>query len=215
MSSGIVVTRQGVLVTASPTDLTRLKDGFARDHVIRLREFFAPELLQALDRRLDLAAFRPRVEDGREIELTLDAPDALALTVVALNDPALFAAIDGVTECGSIGCFSGRVHLRRAAPEGGHYYPWHTDAAQQRLVGISVNLGSEPFEGGVFELRRRRSKRLLAQVSNPTRGDAVLFRISRHLEHHVTAVTTQTPRLVLAGWFRRAPDFWQKARACA
>ena len=162
-------------------------------------------------KHLEGAAFSRRVENGVEIELTLEEPAPLALAMVTLNDPALFAGVDRITGCGEIGCFSGRVHLRRASADGGHYYPWHSDVAQERLVGLSVNLSEERFDGGVLEIREEASKLVIARVANQTAGDAVLFRISPDLEHHVTPVTTDTPRLVLAGWFRRAPRFWDDA----
>jgi predicted 2-oxoglutarate/Fe(II)-dependent dioxygenase YbiX len=105
------------------------------------------------------------------------------------------------------------VYSRHARADGAHYYPWHSDIAHERLVGLSVNLSSELFEGGVLEVREERSRRVVARVANRTAGDAVLFRISPVLEHHVTPVTAGGERLVLAGWFRRAPDFWQNACA--
>ena len=215
VGQGIEVTRRGLDVGATVDEIAALREAFARDHVVRLRGFFGDRLLADFRARVRAAAFSRRVEHGVEIEHTLEEPAPLALTVVALNDPALFVVIDRITGCGPIGCFTGRVHLRRASPGGGHYFPWHTDAVQQRLVGLSVNLSADPFEGGVLQLRRRRSKSLIAEVENPAAGDAVLFRISRDLEHHVTPVTTAAPRLVLAGWFRRSPDFWRKAGVCA
>ena len=137
------------------------------------RGFFGAPTARGLSRpRSKDAAFSRRVEHGVEIEHTLEEPAPLALTVVALNDPALFDVIDRITGCGAIGCFTGRVHLRRASADGGHYFPWHTDAVQQRLVGLSVNLSADPFEGGVLQMRRRRSKSLIAEVENPTAGDA-------------------------------------------
>ena len=215
VGQGIEVTRRGLDVGATVGELAALREAFARDHVVRLRGFFGAPLLAAFRARVKDAAFSRRIEQGVEIEHTLEEPAPLALTVVALNDPALFDVIDRITGCGSIGCFTGRVQLRQASANGGHYFPWHTDAVQERLVGLSVNLSEHPFEGGILQLRRRRSKSVIAEVDNPTAGDAVIFRISRDLEHHVTPVTTAAPRLVLAGWFRRSPDFWRKAGVCA
>jgi hypothetical protein len=206
----LVLTKAGIAPGGDDAELIALRRQFDRDHVVRLPGFFGPDLLAALRARLVGAEFSRRVENGVEVELTLEEPAPLALAFVTLNDPALFAGIDRITGCGPIGCFSGRVHLRRASSNGGHYYPWHNDVAQERLVGLSVNLADEPFEGGILELREESSKRIIARVANATAGDAILFRISPDLEHHVTPVTTNTPRLVLAGWFRRAPNFWTK-----
>jgi hypothetical protein len=207
----LVLTKTGIAPGVDDAELTALRQQFARDHVVRLPGLFGPELLAALRRRLEGAAFSRRVEKGIEIELTLEEPAPLAIAMVTLNDPALFALIDRMTGCGSIGCFSGRVHLRRRSADGGHYYPWHDDVGHDRLVGLSINLSAERFAGGVLEIRDRESERIVARVRNPTAGDAVLFRIAPTLEHHVTPVTTDAARLVLAGWFRRAPNFWDKA----
>lgn len=213
--SGIVLTRRGLDVTTNAEELAALAEAFRLDHVVRLRGFFGDELLAELRNRLHGAAFSRRIEHGVEVEHTLEEPAPLALALVVLNDPALFRVVDQITGCGPIGCYTGRVHLRRRASDGGHYFPWHTDAVQQRLAGLTVELSEHAYEGGVFQMRRRRSKTLVAQAANRTPGDALLFRISRDLEHHVTPIATDAPRLVLAGWFRRSPDFWRKAGLCA
>jgi len=188
-----------------------LRAEFHRNNVLRLPGFLGHDILDAFDARLPVATFTRRVENGTEIERTLDDPLLLGLMLIALNDPALFSSIDDVSGCGPIGCFSGRVHLREARPVGGHYFPWHTDAAQNRLVGITVNLSPRPYDGGVFQMRTADSMEIITEAASGERGDAVLFRISPDLEHHVTPVTGSAPRLVLAGWFRRRPDFWRSA----
>jgi hypothetical protein len=209
----IVVTRRGLTLELGPHQWRAIGDAFARDHHVFLRGFLGDDVLSIFRTRLARGAFRNRIEDGREIERTLDDPAVVAMYLVALNDPAVFTAVTRVTGCGPIGCFSGRVHLRGPREDGGHYYPWHSDATDHRLIGLTVNLGDKPYEGGVLEIRRRDTEVVIARASNPTPGDAVIFRISSELEHHVTPVTAGGPRVVLAGWFRREPDFWREALA--
>jgi hypothetical protein len=209
--AGVVVTRRGLTVELGSGEWRRIGDAFARDHHVFLRGFLGDDVLSIVNSRLARGSFRKRIEDGREIERTLDDPRLIALYLVALNDPALFAAIARLTGCDAIGCFTGRVHLRGPRADGGHYYPWHSDATDHRLIGLTINLGDKPYEGGVLEIRRRDTDVVIARASNPTPGDAVIFRISEELEHHVTPVTTGGPRVVLAGWFRREPDFWREA----
>jgi hypothetical protein len=208
----VVVTRRALIVDHDSTAFDALRQAFARDHVVPLPGFFPQEMLTDLWKRFERAEFSRRVEHGVEIEHTLEESAPLALVLVPLNDPALFTVIDRITNCGAIGCFSGRVQLRRASANGGHYYPWHSDASHDRLVGLSVNLSQQAFEGGLLEIRRAESQRVIAHVANSTPGDAVLFRISPDFEHHVTPVTTEAPRVVLAGWFRRTPEFWASRR---
>jgi hypothetical protein len=202
----LTLTRQR-LECAGPQPLEDLHTAFARQHFVRLPRFLESNLLDTFHARVKSASFTRRLEDDIEIEETLADPVAEALLLIPMNDPALFDAVRAITGCGHIGCFTGRVFRRRAAGVG-HYYPWHTDATHDRLVAISVNLGRIPHDGGVLQLRRLGTQSVLGEVANTGAGDAVLFRIATDLEHHVTPVTSPVSRLVLAGWFRRQPDFW-------
>lgn len=215
----------GQLIGNDPLTLTRqrlehsddrqlevLRHTFAARQLVRLANFLSDDLVTEFHRRVAQDAFAPRLDSGIEIEETLVDTVSEALLIVPLNDPALFRAIDVVTQCGPIGCFTGRVFRRRAAAVG-HYYPWHTDATHDRLVGLSVNLGRTPHAGGELQLRDANTHALIATASNTHAGDAVLFRIADDIEHHVTPVTGDVGRTVLAGWFRRRPDFWARAFA--
>jgi hypothetical protein len=201
------LTRQR-LEPAGSRQLEELRSRFDRDHLVRLPRFLDDDLLTDFHRRAAQAPFTRRVEEGIEIEETLDDPILEALLLIPLNDPALFEAVSAVAGCGRIGCFSGRIFRRRAASS--HYYPWHSDATQDRVIGLSLNLGRTAHAGGVLQLRSADTRRLISETANTAAGDAVLFRIAEDIEHHVTPVTGSVPRLVLAGWFRRSPDFWAR-----
>ncbi|MEW6320225.1 MAG: 2OG-Fe(II) oxygenase [Acidobacteriota bacterium] len=203
----IVVTRRGLRVHAGGDEFDRLAESFARRHHVRLPGFFGADMREVF-RQLPDTAFVARVEDGLEVEHTLAADGPLALAYLALNDPALFRAVERLTGCTPLRCFSGRAYRRLAAPAGHHYYPWHDDMTEDRRVGLTVNLSETPFEGGALQMRYADTQEVFADVVNHGYGDAVLFRISEALEHHVTPVTSAAPRLVMVGWFRSAPDFW-------
>jgi hypothetical protein len=209
----LVLTKTGIKPGVDDAELTALSRQFERNHFVRLPGFIDPELLATIRSRLDGAAFSRRVENGVEVELTLEEPAPLAIAMVTLNDPALFTVIDRITQCGPIGCFSGRMYARHAGVNGSHYYFWHNDVGHERLVGLSINLSGASFQGGVLEIREEQSQRIVARIRNRVAGDGVLFRISPSLEHHVTPIETGGQRLVLAGWFRRSPDFWREACA--
>ena len=66
---------------------------------------------------------------------------------------------------------------------------------------MSINLSPKGYDGGVFELRERATKRFFAQLANDGIGNARLFRIAPELEHQVSAVTGSRPRIAFAGWF--------------
>jgi hypothetical protein len=121
-----------------------------------------------------------------------------------VNDPALFATIERITGCRPIGCFTGRLY--RMLPGRDDFDTWHSDAIQHRMVGMSVNLGP-PYEGGVFQLRDRVSKRMLGEAPNVGAGDAILFRIDEDLEHWITPLRGTAPKTAFAGWFRSSPQF--------
>jgi hypothetical protein len=84
-----------------------------------------------------------------------------------------------------------------------HQLSWHSDTKDpQRLVGFSMNLSTDIFRGGTFELRDRWTLAPLAQVNNTGFGDALLFRISNDLQHRVTEVVNKVDKTACAGWFR-------------
>jgi hypothetical protein len=72
---------------------------------------------------------------------------------------------------------------------------------------MSVNLGAQRYNGGLFQLRERRSPEILCEVANTGPGDAILFRIANQLVHQVTAVEGTIPKTAFAGWFRSEPEF--------
>jgi hypothetical protein len=186
---------------------------FSGRHLVSLPDFLDASLLRLIESRLPAAQFTSRTgANGEEIEQTLADPSLIALFAVALNDPQLFAFIERLTLCGRIGSFVGRVY-RRGKPKGGprsQYYPWHNDVAKGRMVGLSVNLSTTPYEGGLLQIRDARTEAILGEKANVGYGDAMLFRISEDLEHQVTPVTSDAPRLVLAGWFCSGAADWRR-----
>lgn len=99
---------------------------------------------------------------------------------------------------------------RLPAPHGrGHRMRWHDDVerAKGRMIGMSINLSAEVYRRGVFQLRDRRSARVLRELPNTGFGDAVLFRIAADLEHRVTPVVGGAAKTAFAGWFCSRPDF--------
>ena len=69
-------------------------------------------------------------------------------------------------------------------------------------MALSINLSTDVYGGGTFELRDRQTKAPLAQINNTGFGDALLFRVSNNLEHRVTEVVGKVAKTACAGWFR-------------
>ena len=187
-----------------PDDVNVLRDEFQRQHSVRLPGVIHPELIQMVSSRLERTNWIPRDhgEIGRE-----SAPEDLGLEHLlnfVVNTPQFLELISGITQCPGIVCFEGRVY--RMLSDSEHYDTWHSDTGgDDRLVGMSINLGARPYCGGVFRLRGRPSEELVCELPNTGQGDAILFRISRHLEHRVTSVEGTEPKTAFAGWFKSGP----------
>jgi hypothetical protein len=204
----IALTRAALVLTADAAQIEAWRREFARAHAVVWPGLLAPDLDRVVRHRLARAAFTTRMAGDREIEHTLDDEALAGALHAVLNDPELWQVVRRVTGCRPIGAFSGRVYRREARGDGGHYFPWHSDVSDGRLVGFSLNLGDAPYTGGRLQIRDAASEAILTDTANPGRGDALLFRIDPALEHHVTPVQGPAPRTVLAGWFREGVDYW-------
>jgi hypothetical protein len=58
-----------------------------------------------------------------------------------------------------------------------------------------------------FRYAIRGSKNILAEVTNTEKGDAIVFRLAKHLEHRITQVTDTSIKTTFAGWFKGAGSF--------
>src|SRR5262249_58599579 len=81
----------------------------------------------------------------------------------------------------------------------------HDDRCEGRLVGMSANLSTEIYSGGVFQLRDSRTEQLLCEMPNTGLGDAILFRIASPLQHRITEAEGAVPKTAFSGWFRSKP----------
>ena len=204
------LTRRG-LHRPTPDELRALRDVYAERSCIRLPGFLEPGLLRLVHRRIAGALWREIVHadlDPPATELIIDEPVLEGVFAAVMQDPALFDAVRAITGCDPIGSFEGRVY--RMDPGGAHHDSWHGDddehaVENNRMATLSVNLSAGTYEGGVLELRRRGSDRLLERVANTGAGDAILFRIDHALEHRVTDVEGPVPKIAWAGWFQREP----------
>jgi hypothetical protein len=186
-------------------DLVRLRSDFERQHYVRLPQLLEPSLLNQIADRIEAGEFFDRTHEGIGTELCLVPGLATSALQLLFNDPDLLDAVSAIAGSDRVRFFDGRVY--KLAPSAGHYDSWHSDAAEDRVVAVSVNFGREPFDGGVLEIRKASAPEPIEQVPNPGFGDAVMFRISPALRHRVSAVQGRTPRTAYAGWFRTSPDF--------
>jgi hypothetical protein len=154
---------------------------------------------------VDRGTFREFAHGSIATELRLDDGIATGLLHFLTNDPRIFHLVESVSGCTGIRAFAGRVYRR--FPGGHHHDDWHGDVDGRRLVGMSVNLSADAYEGGVFEMRDGDTQRPLAALPNAGFGDAILFRLADHLEHRVSDVRGAFPKTAFAGWFFADLDF--------
>jgi 2OG-Fe(II) oxygenase superfamily len=134
----------------------------------------------------------------------------LAWLLLLVNDERVLEVVRSITGCGPIGHFDGRVY--RLEPSTDHHDSWHDDLGEGRLVAMSINLGTEPYEGGALQVRDRRTG-ASSEVRSVHTGDGLLFELGEHLEHRVLPVTGASARTVFAGWFKAGPSFLSVLRS--
>lgn len=187
-------------LVADREDVERLRSQFEKTHFFTLQGLLDPQLLSLVLSYIEQGQWRENVVSGSYSysETVLDeAGAAINLLQFVINAPRFLEAISEITGCGSMTWFDGRIYRMGDS----HTDEWHNDAVEDRLVAMSLNLSPRGFEGGLFEMRERKSGRMLVEIANTGLGDAILFRISKDLEHRVTDVQPGEPKTAFAGWF--------------
>lgn len=198
------ISRSGVVFSGSEADIARARTDYEQQDWVRLPAILDRELFEIAQAQLGASQFDEKTANLYR-ELTV-ANNALPFAfLLLLNNPRLFRLIEEITGCGHIGCFRGRIY--RIVPGANHHVEWHTDLNGTRLVALSVNLNSEPYEGGVLSIREAATERILCELTNSGFGDAILFRIDERLQHRVSDVEGTVAKTALAGWFESAPDY--------
>jgi len=198
MPSALQLTRSGSVTL--DTDLDQLRREFQTHHCVKLEALLAPALLASIQRQIERGTFHEFAHGSLATELRLATGTGTGLLHLVVNDPTLFGLVERVSGCAHIRSFVGRVY-RRASGRG-HFDGWHGDQTDPgRLVGMSINLSTETYLGGVFEIRDVHTRRVLGSLANVGFGDAILFRLSDDLEHRVGDVRGAFPKTAFAGWF--------------
>jgi hypothetical protein len=182
---------------------------FTDTNCVFLPQFLTQTVHTRLLKKLEATRFLTKFEGKSDAEfgkVLFVPPDEPVIFMfhLLMNNLNLFELIRRITKCSQIGNFSGRIH--RSQSGGKHEIDWHGDNADFRLVGLTLNLGTERFTGGEFQLREKNSEKILRKIGQTEAGDAFIFRISPDLQHCLTALNAGT-RTVGVGWFRAEPDF--------
>jgi len=198
--------RRSSVQRPSASEIAALRAEYARVNCVTLPSFFDPYVVRWLQQRMRDAAWKKLVHEDLDppaVDLLLDDPIATGVIFLMTNTPEVFETVRAITGCDDIGSYAFRVY--RMDPGAGHVDTWHGDDDGNRLVTISINLGSQAFEGGALEMRDRPGGRLLHRVRNTGEGDAILFRIGPDLEHRVEEVGGTVSKYAIAGWLQRQP----------
>ncbi len=197
------LTRHGPI--ADPDAVAPLRVAFDRQQCVKLHSFLEPALFETIQRLLAHGAFAEFAHGALATELLLESGVCTGLLHFLANDPRVFQLVEEVAGVTGIRSFGGRVYRRFA---GQHYDNWHGDLGDpRRLVGMSVNLSADVYDGGVFEIRDVDTERPIASLPSVGFGDAILFRLSHDLEHRVSDVEGMHPKTAFAGWFLAEKDF--------
>lgn len=196
----IQLTRQGL---AGTLNLAELNTQFQQSHVFRMPGLLHPDLIRFVSCRLETCNWITSQDGEIAREALPDSPALASFLNFAANSSDFLDLIRRVTRCHQITWFSGRVYRMGSSTD--HFDSWHADLGtthQDRFVGMSINLGSRPYQGGVFRLRDEASGAVLCELPNTGQGDAIFFRISPALKHIVTRIEGSEPKTAFAGWFR-------------
>lgn len=205
----IQITKSGIICSNSEQELQLFHDKFKQNHCITLQKFLAPELLLFIQEKINKSGFYEKnykVDDEKVIDYKPKDKTINSLLRFLINDKQLFKLVEKLTGCPRVGSFNGVVLAM--TKDFGNYVTWHNDMGNDRLIGISINLSTEIYSGGIFQIRDRVSKKIIYEVANVGFGDCIVFLVSPELEHKVTSVEGKVIRTVFAGWFRSNPDYW-------
>lgn len=200
----VQITKSGATVAVANEEIAMLRGEFEQRHWLLLPNFADTALVDLLERKLNETDYR-LVDRETGVELRpIDCTAYLAAELL-LNSPRLFRAIEGLTGCATIACFSGRIYRRPPSSE--YFNRWHTDITDEgRMIALSLNLNRQPYESGTLQIRSARTKELVCEVENPGYGDALIFPVDERFEHRVGQVEGNTSKTALAGWFRSKYD---------
>lgn len=188
-----------------------LQEEMRTRHCVLLKDFLSSSFISLVRPLLTTERFVPYQDvdpKGKCFarEMRLEASDLLArLFAFRLNSPRLYRAVGDLAGLGEdIRYFISKTY--KMFPAGVDFDSWHTDYGYERLLGLSINLGTEPTQGGEFQIRDRGGGRKLHRTIKNNFGDACLFRIDKRLVHRVSPLEGTVPRFCTAGWFVSQPD---------
>ena len=150
-ASVIQITKTGANIPSAVDEFAALRKTFVEQHWLVLPNFLDARLLELIAKKLEGAEYRV-VNRETGVELRPSDCTLYLATELLLNSPSLFRAIEQITDCARIACFSGRIYRRPASST--YFNRWHTDITDEgRMIALSINLNPERYKGGALQIR--------------------------------------------------------------
>lgn len=202
--SMIQIERAHTKIELSTPELKSLQKQWEKQRAVLLPKLIEPSLLKDIQKALRHGDFEPIKHDGvNATEKRLNRDGTVNLLEMLVSEPKLSSCIAKITGKKPIGYFQGRVYNISQSD----HDDWHHDAGYDYLMAVSINLSEKPYEGGSLQLRDAKTKKVYCDIQNIGPGDALIFDISKKLEHKITAVTGQHPKIAFAGWYCPKPHY--------
>jgi hypothetical protein len=200
----VQISKTGAHIHSGEDEFAAVRNAFLEQHWLLLPNFLDARLLKLIADKLEQTEYCV-VDRETGVELRPVDCTAYLAAELLLNSPSLFRAIERITGCERIACFSGRIYRRPASST--YFNRWHTDITDEgRMIALSINLNAAPYEGGALQIRSAETHQVLCEVCNRNYGDAIIFPVDEKFEHRVCEVESGAAKTALAGWFRSTPD---------
>lgn len=192
-----------------PTNiLDALRKEFDDSHCLVLDHLISDQMSKLIELNLGKGSYKNTVHSnqkgnifGEELTLNTDNNLLKQILFMLMNRDEFLNTIGYITGIKSIKSFQGRIY--KLLPNEKGFLKWHNDivSSEKRLIGMSLNLSNIPYEGGHFILRNKETQKQYRDIYYTDWGTAHIFRIDPTLQHCVTQVLGDNPRIAYAGWF--------------
>ncbi len=198
-SNTFLIDAKETVIKADAAVTLTIREALLHAGGIVFENVIAPGLLDSLTRLAQAADYRQT--DLKEFGLRgCDLAQHSGLPFCAILARTSFLQwLEQIADCPPIHHIEG--HLAQMLP--GNAVEWHRDSGHGiRRLAMVLNLTSEPYEGGRFELRRKSDGTPLLAYQANSRGSLAVFRIGNDLQHRVTGLTAGGPRNTFSAWAR-------------
>ena len=193
------IDRDQTRIFADAATTTAVRDAFARSGGAVFHDVLDPDLLQHLIERSGKAAFR-QVDMQEHGVRGNDLSVAASLPFCTLLARAAFLRwLEAISGCEPVTNIEG--HLAQMIV--GNHVEWHRDTGSgNRRLAMVLNLTTDAYEGGRFELRRKSTREPMLAYHANMAGSLAIFPVTRDFQHRVTRITSGGPRTIFSAWAR-------------